>query len=755
MGVAVGTETWVGRRVARLEDEALLRGQGRFMDDLDPVPNAGHAAILRSPLAHARIASLDAAAALELPGVIGVLTGADVAALSRPFPVGVEDAPPYYAAALDTVRYAGEPVAVVVARDRYVAEDALELIEVDYEPLEPGARPRARPRSSPTARFVYGDPDGALAAADLVVEERFTFPRWSCTPVECYGVVADWDDGRARAHRLGELPGAVHAALRRGRRARASRLEAAPDHPARLRRQLRDQVGGLRLRRPDGPRVAEARRARPLDRGPPRAPRRELGLDRPDDVGARPAFSAERRAAGDSPTTCSRTSAPTSARPSRRRSTGCTARSRAPTASGTSPPATASSLTNRCPTGLNRGFGGPQLYLALERTMTIAAQAARPRPGRAAPAQPRPARTSSRTARRRAASTTRATTRAASTTCSSCRATPSGVRSRQPPARRAAWSGSASPASSSRRSRTWATSRSRRPPRSGRRRLPKSGNAEGATVIVSPLGGDHRPDRDDAAGPGPPDGLRAGRRGRARRAARGRRRPDGARHHHERVERRVRQLLVALLGRRRGRRSPRRAEGRREAADDRGRGARLRARGGRAPRGQGLVRRGLALAPPAGRRGALEPGRRCRPASSPACTRRRSTARRTSRLRTRRTASPPRPRTASSSTSPSSRSTARPARSTVLDYTTVHDAGRLLNPLLADGQVRGGFAHGAGAGALRAAGLRRGRQSPDGLLHGLPLPDRPRAAPAHDGAIARRPRRSRRSAPRGSARATR
>src|SRR5439155_13477533 len=137
MGVTLGQDTWVGRGIKRLEDEPLLRGEGRFIDDLDPVPNTRHAAILRSPLAHARIVHLDPARALEHPGVAGVLTGADVVAMSRPFPVGVEDARPYYATASEIARYAGEPVAVVVAEDRYVAEDALELIEVEYEPLDP------------------------------------------------------------------------------------------------------------------------------------------------------------------------------------------------------------------------------------------------------------------------------------------------------------------------------------------------------------------------------------------------------------------------------------------------------------------------------------------------------------------------------------------------------------------------------------------------------------------------------------------
>ena len=88
MGVTRERTSWVGQPVARFEDEALLRGEGRYMDDIDPVPHAGHAAILRSPFAHARVNALDPARALALPGVIGVLTGADVARLSRPFAVG-------------------------------------------------------------------------------------------------------------------------------------------------------------------------------------------------------------------------------------------------------------------------------------------------------------------------------------------------------------------------------------------------------------------------------------------------------------------------------------------------------------------------------------------------------------------------------------------------------------------------------------------------------------------------------------------
>jgi 2-furoyl-CoA dehydrogenase large subunit len=196
VGVTVARESWVGRALTRFEDDALLRGQGRFIDDLDPVPHAYHAAVLRSDLAHARIASLDVAAALEAPGVLGILTGEDVAAMSHPFPVGVDGAPPSYSAAVETARYAGEPLAVVVARNRYLAEDALERIAVEYEPLDPVVDPLAAAESDGLVsdrRFRYGDPDRAFAAADVVIEGRYPFPRWGANPLECYGVVCDWN----------------------------------------------------------------------------------------------------------------------------------------------------------------------------------------------------------------------------------------------------------------------------------------------------------------------------------------------------------------------------------------------------------------------------------------------------------------------------------------------------------------------------------------------------------------------------------
>jgi 2-furoyl-CoA dehydrogenase large subunit len=172
----------VGRSALRVEDDALLRGEGWFIDDLDPLPNIGCAAVVRSPFAHARIGAIDATAALELPGVIGVVTGADVAAHSRPFGSAVGPGVVHYAAAVDVARYVGEPVCVVVARDRYIAEDAAERVLVDYDPLPAAASTEAAladdaPLLHPAVgsnvvsdrAFIYGDPDVAFEGAALVV----------------------------------------------------------------------------------------------------------------------------------------------------------------------------------------------------------------------------------------------------------------------------------------------------------------------------------------------------------------------------------------------------------------------------------------------------------------------------------------------------------------------------------------------------------------------------------------------------------
>lgn len=195
----------------RIEDRRLLTGRGRYIDDL-PVPRGTvHAAILRSPHGHARISAIDASAALALPGVVAVLTGRDIATVLGPFPNIVRSAPDYRAAAVDRVRYVGEPVAVVLALDRYRAEDGAALVDVDYDPLPAVIDPeRATEPDAPqlhegapgnvawSRRYRYGDPDAAFAEADLVVGAKLHFPKYNSTPMETYGVVAEYSAAEDR-----------------------------------------------------------------------------------------------------------------------------------------------------------------------------------------------------------------------------------------------------------------------------------------------------------------------------------------------------------------------------------------------------------------------------------------------------------------------------------------------------------------------------------------------------------------------------
>ena len=197
---------WTGRRHPRKEDAALLSGQARFIDDMAPVPGIRHAAILRSPHAHARIAAIDVAKAAALPGVRGVVTGRDVAEIAKPIPSAVRAPIVFRPVALEKVRYVGEPVAVVAAEDRYVAEDAAELVEVAYEPLPPVVDPAAALADDAAVLhdevgsnlvhrrgFRYGDPDAAFEKADKIVDLGWRYPRYSSTPMETCGLVAQFE----------------------------------------------------------------------------------------------------------------------------------------------------------------------------------------------------------------------------------------------------------------------------------------------------------------------------------------------------------------------------------------------------------------------------------------------------------------------------------------------------------------------------------------------------------------------------------
>jgi aerobic carbon-monoxide dehydrogenase large subunit len=201
---------WVGRRMPRREDAELLTGRGRYVGDLHR-PGMLHAAFLRSPFPHAAIGPIDADAARAVPGVHAVLTGADL-----PEDLGAqpnthlfgERETPYYALARERVRYAGEPVAVVVAESPYIAEDARDEILVEWEPLpsvgdaelalEEGAPLVWGDRDWPdnvcaTFEKEMGDVDRAFAEADVVVTERYRIQRQFACSLEGRGVLAEWD----------------------------------------------------------------------------------------------------------------------------------------------------------------------------------------------------------------------------------------------------------------------------------------------------------------------------------------------------------------------------------------------------------------------------------------------------------------------------------------------------------------------------------------------------------------------------------
>jgi 2-furoyl-CoA dehydrogenase large subunit len=204
-------EKWVGQAVPRLEDAALLSGHARFIDDLAPVPGIRHVAILRSPYAHAHISKIDATAARDLDGVIGVLTGAEIVETIDPLASAVRAPMQYFPIAVDKVRYVGEPVVLVVAVDRYVAEDALELIEVDYDPLPAVVDPLLAIDRDATLlheavgtnlvhhrTFRYGDPDQAFDEAGTIVDLKWRYPRQSSTPIETYGAIAHFETAPER-----------------------------------------------------------------------------------------------------------------------------------------------------------------------------------------------------------------------------------------------------------------------------------------------------------------------------------------------------------------------------------------------------------------------------------------------------------------------------------------------------------------------------------------------------------------------------
>lgn len=200
---------WIGRSIPKVEDRKFLMGQGGYVDDLD-LPNLLHVAVVRSPFAHAKILGIDTTEAEAVEGVVAVITGELAAELCDYMP----DFNPepnlhkWRVLAVDKVRYVGEGVAVVIAESRYIAEDARELVDVDYDPLPPitnaasamaeGAALLHEGMESNVAldsTLAYGDVDGIFERADIVVKESVHWGRASAQPMETVGALASYSSG--------------------------------------------------------------------------------------------------------------------------------------------------------------------------------------------------------------------------------------------------------------------------------------------------------------------------------------------------------------------------------------------------------------------------------------------------------------------------------------------------------------------------------------------------------------------------------
>ncbi|GJF06245.1 xanthine dehydrogenase family protein molybdopterin-binding subunit [Pseudonocardia sp. D17] len=373
---------------SRVEDAALLTGHGGFLDDLDPLPGTLVAAVVRSTVAHGRLRSVDLTRARAHPGVAAVIGPDDVRAAVRPFPLSTATPMPYHPTAVDRVRFVGEPIAVVVATDRYTAEDAAELVDVEYEPLEAVVSPRRAlepdaPRLHEDAdgnvatdrTFSFGAVDEAFAAAATVVEADYDFPRYSSVPMECYSVISHWQDtdagpaveawanfhgpftmvpvmagalgvptSQVRLHVPADIGGSF--GIKAGIYPYVVLMALASKHAGRPVRWTEDRLEHLLASSTGADRAMHCAAAVDAD-GRVTA----LKVDLVDNVGAylRP----------PEPSTLYR----------------CFGNVTGPYRIGAVEIRARAVVTNTMPTGLNRGFGGQQLYFGLERLMDAVAAA--------------------------------------------------------------------------------------------------------------------------------------------------------------------------------------------------------------------------------------------------------------------------------------------------------------------------------------------------------------------------------------------
>lgn len=383
--MAASEDRWVGRALPRKEDAALLTGNARFIDDMAPVPGLRHVAFLRSPHAHARIASIDTARAAAMDGVYGIVTGAEIKDLIHPIPSAIRARIEYYPMAIDKVRFVGEPIALVAASDRYAAEDAVDAIEVEYEPLpavadaldalEQGAplvHEAADSNRVHHRTFRYGDPEKAFADADHVETLEWRYPRQAATPMETAGIIAQFEAQPDRYTIWSNFQGPfiLHALMTGALKVPGNhlRLITAPHSGG--------SFGVKQAMFPTIVLLAAASRllGMPLKWIEDRLEHLQASScasDRADRVDA--AFTNQGELIGLRYTNIMNAGAyvrapePASLYRMHAASNGCY---------GVRNIAVDNSVvvTNRSPIGLNRGYGGPQFYFALERVMDAAAR---------------------------------------------------------------------------------------------------------------------------------------------------------------------------------------------------------------------------------------------------------------------------------------------------------------------------------------------------------------------------------------------
>jgi CO/xanthine dehydrogenase Mo-binding subunit len=224
VSTALRDARYLGRSLERREDDRLLTGRQLYMDDVR-VPGALEGALVRSPFAHARIRSIDTSAALALSRVHLVLTGEQLAEETEPMSQIIAGYA-QYPLAVGKVRYAGEPVAFVVADDRYVAEDAAELVKVDYEPLPVVANRDLALRGDALVDeskdsnvayhevFTFGDVEAAFRDADHVIEREVIWRRSCGTPLDTNGALAIYEgEGRYTIHANLQIPRVFNAII--------------------------------------------------------------------------------------------------------------------------------------------------------------------------------------------------------------------------------------------------------------------------------------------------------------------------------------------------------------------------------------------------------------------------------------------------------------------------------------------------------------------------------------------------------------